>query len=264
MLQRTLTIAVILPLFIAALYWLPNLAWALAIGALVFGGAVEWTRLARFTRGQSAVFLGVFLAGAGGLYMETGEARWIYALSVVFWCVAAPWVLKAKFRGAPFAAWMAAGWLVLLPAWLVLVRLQGQPEVLIALTAVAWIADTGAYIAGRAWGRRKLAPGISPNKTWEGAAGALIAVAVYAWAMHLTVFSQRLLWQIEAGFIAMMVLAVIGDLFESWLKRVAGVKDSGALLPGHGGVLDRIDSSVAALPLAALVFAPGLLAANPS
>jgi phosphatidate cytidylyltransferase len=126
--------------------------------------------------------------------------------------------------------------------------------------AIVWLADTAAYFAGRAFGRRKLAPAISPGKTWEGVYGALAAVAVYALA--LVPFAQAAGYQgapAPAAIAAWVVLAVAlaalsvcGDLLESLLKRHAGVKDSGRLLPGHGGVLDRIDALLAAMPPAAL------------
>jgi len=144
---------------------------------------------------------------------------------------------------------------VLVPAWLATVLLQGRPGQLLALMAVVWVADTAAYFAGRRFGRNKLAPGISPGKTWEGVFGALAGVTVYY--LLLVRFAPTLLggFGFLPGLILVGVLAalgVVGDLFESWMKRVAGVKDSGKLLPGHGGVLDRIDALTASLPLAAL------------
>ena len=122
------------------------------------------------------------------------------------------------------------------------------------LLAVIWIADSAAYFTGRALGRHKLAPAISPGKTREGVGGAFAAVTVYALALHFSLFSMRDLPMIIAGFFSMTALSIMGDLFESWLKRNAGVKDSGSIFPGHGGMLDRIDGVTAALPLAALIF----------
>jgi phosphatidate cytidylyltransferase len=125
-------------------------------------------------------------------------------------------------------------------------------EVLLILVLV-WIADSAAYFVGRAWGKRRLAPAISPGKSWEGAAGGLIGAALYA--IIIAFFTERGAW---LAFVATAVLlgmvSIVGDLFESAVKRQAGVKDSGNLLPGHGGVLDRIDSATATLPLAALVW----------
>ena len=154
------------------------------------------------------------------------------------------------------------GWLILVGAWAALVQLQAaSPATVLAAMATVWIADTAAYFTGRAFGRHKLAPAISPGKTWEGVYGALAAVAVYALALWPV--AGRAGAQIDAGAgalvgwiaaaLALAALSVIGDLFESLLKRQAGVKDSGNILPGHGGVLDRIDALLAAMPAAALL-----------
>jgi len=159
------------------------------------------------------------------------------------------------------AATGVAGAVVLLGAWVALVELQARsPWLVLAAMAAVWIADTAAYFSGRRFGRRKLAPRVSPGKTWEGVYGALAAVVLYALA--LSPFAR------DAGFagtpgpatalafaafaILVAAVSVVGDLFESQLKRHAGVKDSGALLPGHGGVLDRVDALLAAMPFAAL------------
>jgi phosphatidate cytidylyltransferase len=119
---------------------------------------------------------------------------------------------------------------------------------------VVWIADTAAYFAGRALGKHKLAPAISPGKTWEGVAGAFAAVTVYAVILHFVRIPTGGIYFVIAAFFGMTAFSIAGDLFESWLKRCAGVKDSGIIFPGHGGMLDRIDGVVAALPLAALMF----------
>jgi phosphatidate cytidylyltransferase len=129
------------------------------------------------------------------------------------------------------------------------------------LMAIVWVADTAAYFAGRRFGKRKLAPAISPGKTWEGVYGALIAVAVYALALLPFAaeagYSAPILPTSVIAWVALVLalagLSIVGDLFESQLKRNRGVKDSGRLLPGHGGVLDRIDALLAALPPAALI-----------
>ena len=121
---------------------------------------------------------------------------------------------------------------------------------------IVWVADTAAYFAGRRFGQRKLAPEISPGKTWEGVWGAAAAVVVY-WAVASTLLGGRDMHALSGlvWMLLMLVLSVVGDLFESWMKRVAGVKDSGRILPGHGGLLDRVDGLTATLPLAALYFA---------
>jgi phosphatidate cytidylyltransferase len=154
------------------------------------------------------------------------------------------------------------GLIVLIGAWVAIVQLQARsPWLLLAAMAIVWIADTAAYFAGRAFGRRKLAPSISPGKTWEGVYGALAAVAVYALALvpfaHEAGYTREVSLAAVAAWVtiavALAMLSVAGDLFESLLKRHAGVKDSGALLPGHGGILDRVDALLAAMPPAALL-----------
>jgi phosphatidate cytidylyltransferase len=139
--------------------------------------------------------------------------------------------------------------------WLALVRLQPTPWALIIVMSVVWIADTAAYAAGKSFGRNKLAPQISPGKTWEGAFGAMVAVAVYYGVLLLALAPEQRYFNGIGGlglFLLILVLSIEGDLFESWMKRQAGVKDSGQLLPGHGGILDRIDGLTATMPLAAL------------
>ena len=148
---------------------------------------------------------------------------------------------------------------MLIAAWVAVVELQARsPWLVLAAMAIVWIADIAAYFAGRAFGRRKLAPSISPGKTWEGVYGALVAVALYALALvpfaRRAGYARRRLARSRSapGWCSRCVLAalsVVGDLFESLLKRQAGVKDSGTLLPGHGGVLDRIDALLAAMPV---------------
>jgi phosphatidate cytidylyltransferase len=156
---------------------------------------------------------------------------------------------------APSVAWVT-GWLVLLPTWVAVLelRLIGPGLVLFAMGLV-WAADSAAYFAGHRFGRHKLAPRVSPGKTWEGVAGALFAVALLA-AVVAMVSPNPLLAgrRVPAAILVpvacvVVVVSVVGDLFESHMKRLAGVKDSSHLIPGHGGVLDRIDSQTAALPL---------------
>jgi phosphatidate cytidylyltransferase len=149
---------------------------------------------------------------------------------------------------------VVAGWVVLVPASLALATLE--PRRLLAVLALVWVADSAAYFVGRAWGRHKLAPSISPGKTWEGALGGVAGALV--WAIICRSVFEDAAWPAYLAAAALLAAAsIVGDLFESAAKRRAGVKDSGTLLPGHGGILDRIDSATAVLPLAALLL--GLL-----
>jgi len=263
--QRLLTAAVLVPLLLAAMFLLPNVLWAFVVLVPAALGAVEWSRLAGLSRNRLGAFvLAVVGSGLAVLFVQwrlpahtANVAAWLFLLSLIFWALVAPAWLYFKWRVSSRAVLFLTGWILLLPAWLALVLLQRSPMLLLMLLAVVWIADTAAYFAGRRFGRRKLAPQISPGKTWEGVIGAAIAVLAYGFAIGFILQPDATLYD-RAGllvFIAVLTaFSIIGDLFESWIKRQAGAKDSGALLPGHGGVLDRIDSLTAAMPFAALYF----------
>lgn len=261
--QRILTVAVALPLFLAAMFLLPNSWWSIVLVAPLLVAGHEWARLAGLGRISEVMFLSALLSGCALLWVLGNAAavrpavaadRTLYAFSTAFWCVIAPCWLWLKLIVRQRMVLAAAGLLVLLPAWLALVRLQHDALLLLLLLAVVWIADCAAYFTGRALGRRKLAPAISPGKTWEGVGGAFAAVTVYALVLHFSLLSAHDLPMVIAAFFGMTTLGMAGDLLESWLKRNAGVKESGGIFPGHGGMLDRIDGVTAALPLAALIF----------
>jgi phosphatidate cytidylyltransferase len=182
---------------------------------------------------------------------RAGLQQALFALAAFFWIVLAPlWM----WRGVQphQTLWTgAAGFAVLVPAGLAMVWLE--PLAVLLVLVLVWIADSAAYFVGRAWGRRKLAPTVSPGKTWEGVAGGLVGAVLYA--IIIALFTDRGAWlALVATAILLGMVSIVGDLFESAAKRQAGVKDSGSLLPGHGGILDRIDSATAALPLAALIW----------
>jgi phosphatidate cytidylyltransferase len=183
-------------------------------------------------------------------------------IALLFWIVIAPMWLARGWRMQSQLLLALVGWLVLVSTWFSLVLLKSfSPSLCLALMALVWLADSAAYFSGRRFGRHKLAPAISPGKTREGVYGALVAVALYAILLAAlapslgfpgTLSPARVgVW--IAGLLLLAVLSVLGDLFESWLKRVRGVKDSGSLIPGHGGVLDRIDALTSAMPAAALM-----------
>ena len=261
LLPRILTAAVLLAAFLAALFLLERWQFAVAVGIVVPVAAHEWaglSGLAGATRLSYAAGLG-FVYAAGALAWLSGTPlEAVFVLATVFWVVAAPWWMHAGVT-ARSRRWLPPlGMIVIVPAALAMLALS--PGQLLAAIALPWIADTAAYFAGRAWGRHKLAPGISPGKTLEGAAGGLIAVAVYAiicprFLAELQPHVQGMAWlALLGGALVLGILSIIGDLFESAIKRQAGAKDSGRILPGHGGVLDRIDSAASTLPLAALLF----------
>ena len=256
---RFATAIVLLAACVAGMFFLPNPWWCGLVLPALFAAAWEWSTLAGYGPAARWSFAGVVMVSAiaarfaGGHLPERDIA--IYAVGVVFWLLVAVPMLVGGWRVKSAIGMGITGWVVLVPAWLAVVRLQTEPEKLLAVFAIVWISDTAAYAAGRVWGRHKLAPGISPGKTWEGVAGAAAAVAVYYVALS-TVTPDWRWWAGPGGplLFALVALAgVVGDLFESWIKRQAGTKDSGTLLPGHGGVLDRIDSMTAGLPIAALL-----------
>jgi phosphatidate cytidylyltransferase len=266
--QRLLTVAVLLPAFLAALFLLPNLYWSLLLVAVLAVAAQEWARLSGYRRIWSVLYpvllcltaLLILAAEFTGLlgrpFLYALPGKLLYGLCIVFWlAIALPWLYYRWPARNPLLLGLV-GFVILLPFWHALAWLQLHPVRLLVVMGVVWVADTAAYFAGRAFGKRKLAPHISPGKTWEGAAGATVAVAVY-WLIVETV-APSLTGAGLAGLLLVLLMTAVsieGDLFESWMKRVAGLKDSGTLLPGHGGVLDRVDALTSTLPLAALYFA---------
>ena len=268
---RILTAVILLSFVLAALFLLAPVGWG-TVSLVVMGiAASEWANLAGYARSAQTLFVAATLAiGIIVLVLlAMGDAsRWTDVVlatcgtATVFWVIVAPPWLAFRWKPASRVALAIVGWIALTGAWVALVALQARsPWLVLAAMAIVWIADTAAYFAGRAFGRHKLAPHVSPGKTWEGVYGALAAVAIYAIA--LTPLSDAAgrsgaltplaigIWVVCA--IALAALSVEGDLFESLLKRNANVKDSGRILPGHGGVLDRIDALLAAMPAAALL-----------
>jgi phosphatidate cytidylyltransferase len=268
---RALTAAVLLAVFGAALFLLPRAGWIAFCDLLLAIAVWEWGALASlqktgrycYTVALVLLFLSpLLLAGpeaGGGLYAPA----WAYYAAGVFWVLLAPlWIWRRAFVASQTVL-LAIGLLVLLPACAALIDLRSRhPALLLAVLGTVWISDSAAYFVGRRFGRRKLAPWISPGKTWEGVAGALVAVALYAlaWAAFGAPENpwvgggHAMAAWFAAVLLGLAVVGIIGDLLESLIKRQAGVKDSGTLLPGHGGILDRIDAPVAVLPLAVLAF----------
>lgn len=271
--QRILTVAVLLPVFLAALFLLPNAYWSALLVAVLAVAAHEWARLSGYTgrwplayAAALCLFALVVVAAEhqnwlGQPLIYSLPGKFLYALCMVLWLAIAPAWLYYRWRTRNAVLMALVGFLVLVPFWHALTWLQqDRPGRLLLLLGVVWVADTAAYFAGRAFGRRKLAPHISPGKTWEGAIGAGLAVAAY-W-VAAGVLAPGLGGAGISGLLLALVMVAVsieGDLFESWMKRVAGLKDSGAVLPGHGGVLDRVDALTSTMPLAALYFAYPLL-----
>ncbi|HTD89497.1 MAG TPA: phosphatidate cytidylyltransferase [Burkholderiales bacterium] len=261
---RIYTVLVLLPLLIAALFYLPANAWALVLAPLALVSAWEWGALAGWRPAGRLLYVCSITAGGALLwYFGYGGAPGAYVVATasfgvafLFWLVVAPlWLVKGWRIRSPLIL-AVTGAVLLLPPWLALIQLQGQPGVLLMLMAIVWISDTAAYFCGKRWGRHKLAETISPGKTWEGVFGAMAGVAIYYVLLSAGGATGHGALQGIMGFgvfLLLTVLGIEGDLFESWIKRTANVKDSGTVFPGHGGVLDRIDALTASMPAAALL-----------
>ncbi len=269
---RVVTAVVLLVAFLAGVFFLPALGWLLFATLVAAVAAWEWGALMALAgglrvalgAGLALICLGLAALAPEALGLEPGFAdagwrlgRWFYIPAAAFWLFVAPCWLRRRWSLPKSWSGVAVGLLLILPTWLALVQLrQAGAPALIAIMAIVWIADIAAYFSGRALGRHKLAPAISPGKTWEGAAGGALAVIVYGFALaaSLPAVLAGNLPLLLVVLIVLTAISVIGDLFESLLKRQAGLKDSSSVLPGHGGVLDRIDSLTSTLPLVALVW----------
>lgn len=271
LLTRVLTALAILPVLLGMLFFAPPAAWALFMLVITLIACWEWSRMCALTPTGQGLYLAA--SGAIGAFLWLMYLRIVpgnfaamaltgFIIATVFWIAGAPLWLAQQLRPSPSTC-AAAGWIVAWPAWLAFVVLRDtSPWLLLAVAALVWVADIAAYFAGKRFGRHKLAPAVSPGKTWEGVLGALAGVVVYGavLAAIANAYSTPLSALFDDGAAVVVIIAmlgltglsVVGDLFESWMKRGAGLKDSSRLLPGHGGVLDRIDALTSTAPVAAL------------
>jgi phosphatidate cytidylyltransferase len=267
--QRIITALLLLAALLPALFYPRITPFAILSLLLIAAASWEWARLNGCRAGVS-VLLGAGMAVALLLFWWAGGLA--HNWRGLWWALAAVWVLLAVVmltRGmAGWSAWPAAlrlwgGLLLFACAWLALVQArQVGLEFLLSVLTLVWMADIAAYAGGKALGRRKLAPSVSPGKTWEGAISGAIGVLVLAgtwvwadaqgWGGYGSLYAR--LWSLGSllaamGLVFLTTMSVVGDLVESLVKRSAGAKDSSRLLPGHGGVLDRIDALLPVLPL---------------
>ena len=253
---RIITAVVLVTSFSVALFKASDVTWALITLAATLVAVWEWSGLIKLNKPQmmfslaSALSIGLMLIFAN--YTEVGMYAdelvfGLLAISAMFWIVLAPVWLISRRKINHKLLMSILGMSLLLATWVALNGLQNiSPWLLLAVLSTVWLADSAAYFAGKKFGRHKLAPEVSPGKTWEGVAGAMLAVTLYGLLLCYYLHISR--WLI-VGLWLIVVLSVMGDLFESLLKRHAGKKDSSHLLPGHGGVLDRIDGLISTLPL---------------
>lgn len=258
--QRVVTALLLLPLILGAIFFLPNNLFALAMVVPVLIAGREWAAMAGLCGNTFLGLLGLSLVGVFGIeQLAANVAVPLLYVAALFWA----WALFLVVRYPAVTGWFRqratmylVGLVLLVPAWYAVVQLQGLAHggwILLGAFVIVWGADVGAYFAGRAFGRHKLAPLVSPGKSIEGAIGGVATTLAIAFAVsrHLDLSNAGTV-QLLALVLVSTFASILGDLFESMSKREAGVKDSGTLLPGHGGMLDRIDSVTCALPVFAL------------
>lgn len=250
---RILTAAILVPAVVALVWFAPTWALGLAAGVVALAAAWEWTALSRLRAPWLQAAFTLLLAVLLICFWVLQHNNWVLWITtgaaLGWWLFALVWIAVWR-REFALPVKLLCGLLTILPAWVATIALHASVDgrrKLLFLLVLIWAADIAAYFAGRAFGRRKLAPEVSPGKTWEGVAGATLAL--------LAVACAGVFWALPAGGYALILvcvltgwLSIVGDLSESMFKREAALKDSGRLFPGHGGVLDRIDSLTAALP----------------
>lgn len=266
--QRIMTALLLLPVVVLAILYLPNPAFALLWAIALNLAAWEWSALARLHSLVSRIIwllvIDVALLALWFNLNVSALSDTVVLVAAGFWAIVVVSLLfditrrLAALSPALYrAVSVMAGTFVIVPAWLALVLLhKSQASSVLLVFCLVWAADTGAYFAGRRFGKRKLAPSISPGKSWEGVIGGLLLslALVYGWSVMAGMPQTEQRTFIIIAMIAVMV-SIYGDLLESVFKRVSGIKDSGQLLPGHGGAMDRLDSITAAGP----VFVAGYL-----
>lgn len=254
---RVITALFLVAGFLAVLFLLPAGAVALVFAIIAALAGWEWAGLLLAGRRARIGFGIVVLLSCLALWLLSSRSLTgfplLWLVAAFFWLFVAPFWLARRWQ--PGCMGYPVGWILLVPTWAALVDLHARgPWLLLATMALVWVADIAAYFTGRTCGRHKLAPGISPGKTWEGVAGAVVGVAAYGMAAAPALPQLHGIgWPVLIGWLLLLTaIGIVGDLFESLVKRQAGLKDSSQLLPGHGGILDRIDSQTSTLPLVAL------------
>lgn len=253
--QRVQTAVILLIVMLVMLYWVNAAIWAAFAGLMALLTLWEYGRIC----GMELRHLLSYLGGTAFFMLLAYLGDWqlpnlMWLITLLFWLVLMPLWLMKKWRVGRGGRAMIVGWLMVMPFWFALLTLRADnANTLLAVMLLVWIADCGAYFVGKAFGKHKLAPSISPGKSWEGAIGGLVAVFIYL------MVAQSGLGLSMSGFMTMVfgviltAVSIGGDLLESLLKRMAGVKDSSQLLPGHGGVFDRVDSLIAVVGVYAAV-----------
>ncbi|WP_125564073.1 MULTISPECIES: phosphatidate cytidylyltransferase [Pseudoalteromonas] len=280
--QRVMTSVVLAPLALLLVFFTPLNLFSVIAGAIILMGAWEWAAFIGLTnrlhKGIYVVMMAAVLAGLHTHWPITelwhqgrlvADANYVFTLAAAWWLVATVLVMNyprmAKAWNEGMIMRTIAGFLTLIPLWLALNVLRSaeyhQAEqygsvLIMVVLGIVWSADIGAYFAGKNFGKHKLMPNVSPNKTIEGLIGGLLTSVVFVVIFCYCSDVAQHQWLLYAGLTVVIALfSAVGDLLESMFKREAGLKDSGKCLPGHGGILDRIDSLTAAAPIFALLYA---------
>ncbi len=257
LLQRFITAIILIPITLIAMYYLSSPAFLFLTAFIALGGAWEWTNLMQLNALSARwiyLILAMFAFLLCGFFMPVTV---IFISAFIWWIVAGMLIIfyprASKWWSHSIAIRGLMGLFVLLPCWLTINLIRAQKSgffALLFLFVLVWGADSAAYFVGKKWGKQKLAPNVSPGKTWQGLVGALMAAVLIAFVTLLLCHIPFHIWPWAMTLSLVTVFfSVVGDLFESMMKRAAGLKDSGRLLPGHGGLLDRIDSLTAAAPV---------------
>jgi len=249
--QRIITAVIALLALMLVLFVVPEQVAMLVIVAVILAGAWEWSAFIAFSgSGGRVVYVIVMGALLAAVTFSPVDPVLVFTVSLAWWLIALIWTFFFPTSIPAVVSWLA-GPLILVPLHMALVTLYiAGPMTLLVALLIVWVADSGAFFAGKSMGRVKLAPSISPEKTWEGVIGGLLAVVLLT--LLLSVWVETNLAVLVPFCLAVACISVVGDLTVSMFKRTAGVKDSGSMFPGHGGVLDRVDSVAAAAPLYAL------------
>jgi len=262
---RLITAAILIPILVACIIWLPIPYFDLLIAVVATLGAWEWTRFMQLaTPAQRIFYLVIFVLALGSSWFVKMQypdyVSYILYMALLWWFCAFLLIITYPQHESLRRNVLITGLIglfVLVPCWLSIVVLRDEFQhgvylVLYIFTIIA-IADSGAYFGGRLWGRNKLAPKVSPGKTWEGVVSGMFCVVILALVCAKVLGLPLPDWRYVSSFVAISVVtglfSIMGDLTESLFKRQVGLKDSGKILPGHGGILDRIDSMTAAAPL---------------
>ncbi|WP_063663815.1 phosphatidate cytidylyltransferase [Aliivibrio fischeri] len=275
--QRIITALILAPLVIAGIFMLPMQGFLIVITAITLVGFWEWTQFTESKSRYLAIIPSVAVLAASLFFLPTStleltipnnEHQIILLVGFTWWLIASGLVLtfpnSKKLWHSNLPLKHIFGWLTMVPfLWSILLLRADHymldsyygAKLVLLVCLLVWAADSGAYFAGKSFGKRKMSPAVSPNKTIEGLIGGVITAIIIGWgaasAFNIQFESTSSMLGI---FIATIIISVLGDLVESMFKRASGIKDSGTIIPGHGGILDRIDSLTAAFPVFAFLY----------